>query len=160
MTEMAADHKTTCDLLDREIVAAAKAIDKERFSALVFARCCVMLCARLGGMDVTQDKSQMIEMTDYNVRCCCQPTKILGLLRLPTGLRSGDVVHAHERGTGVGHPIKMMDFTQITRISLELLRDAGAVTDYARRQRELAVYSDDRPIEFWRKIQGFTEVKT
>jgi hypothetical protein len=24
-------------------------------------------------------------------------------------------------------------------------------------QHELAIYSDDRPIEFWRRVRGFTE---
>jgi hypothetical protein len=73
------------------------------------------------------------------VRCCCQPTKVFGFMRLDRDDRPGTV--------------RVVD-VQGTRHQVELKRYSdgnGLLND------EIAVYSDDQPLEFWRRIVGFVE---
>ena len=63
---------------------------------------------------------------------------------------------------GKVHPIKLM--------SIYIDRHASCVSDYLRvpvpvevyehTVPEIAIYSDDRPLEFWRTIPGFVEAPT
>lgn len=80
------------------------------------------------------------------VRCCCTPNKIFGFLKYDGSDRKAD------GGT----------------IYIRVLNKTGgaervALRDMHRRRRgpqievELAVYSEERPIEFWRNIAGFIE---
>lgn len=96
----------------------------------------------------------------YNVRCCCQPQKIFGTLDIPavtarfprevnvnlripvTPLVSLSAPPACEYGT---------DVLWTTNFEVVVFRLRWFGRD------ELAVYSDDRPIEFWRGIPGFEE---
>jgi hypothetical protein len=96
----------------------------------------------------------------FAVRCCCTPKKIFGFIKLPAP------VHAHlpEHRTlidcyGRQHPIKLLSIYD---------RTGYCLSDYYRNARppdailehtipEIAIYSDDRPIEFWRTIPGFVE---
>jgi hypothetical protein len=74
------------------------------------------------------------------VRCCCQPTRIFGFLRL-------------ERDHGP--TVTVTDVFGAQQV-LELKRycaGGGFIND------ERAIYSDDRPIEFWRSIPGFVEAR-
>jgi hypothetical protein len=73
----------------------------------------------------------------YAVRCCCQPTKLLGWIRLPTEAEERRAWTALSRRDGP------------TYVELKRLTDEGV--------SEVAVYSDDRPIEFWRTVDGFRE---
>ncbi|MGY4269690.1 MULTISPECIES: hypothetical protein [unclassified Bradyrhizobium] len=91
----------------------------------------------------------------YLVRCCCEPDKILGYLTVP-----------HEMRNGERYPICRMDQLLInarpfepselvhSKIETALFR----TLINADGNREIAVYSDDRPIEFWRGVRGFEEV--
>jgi hypothetical protein len=97
-------------------------------------------------------------MTTYPVRCCCQPTKIFGYIDVPAGAKTH---------------FEVLSFVPSTPIwdhkNLEPVPAAGSVEQHTIEIRpiklenmepgeyELAVYSDDRPIEFWRKIRGFHE---
>lgn len=75
-----------------------------------------------------------------NVRCCCQPTKILG--QLPVS----DPSPSHFRvvdSDGQGHLIEIREVWDYL--------SKGGMT------HESAIYSEDRPIAFWRTIPGFVE---
>lgn len=94
-------------------------------------------------------------MPRYLVRCCCQPQKILGTLDLAEPVR-GREVQVRER---IRFPLRsMLDFDPAAPIPHNPIRH-HTVKIRIFGLHELAVYSDDRPIEFWRKIEGFTENK-
>lgn len=89
----------------------------------------------------------------YPVRCCCQPKTLLGHLEGPDQLKHRDRFAIIEEPKW--HPPLLGSPT-------------GSVTTYIHQAEvrqwtadglnfELAVYSEDRPIEFWRKIKGFIE---
>ena len=73
----------------------------------------------------------------FAVRCCCQPTKILGFLRLEDG------------------PIDRVVVSDVYGGWHQLLLRESVHTVHA--PREIAIYADDRPIDFWRSIDGFVE---
>lgn len=90
-------------------------------------------------------------MARYAVRCCCQPRKIFGYLELPAGLRHGDRVPIYRP---VRTPLlAAFDGPAIVNsceyVELRILGHRDG-------RRELAVYSDDRPEEFWRDLPNFT----
>lgn len=78
------------------------------------------------------------------VRCCCTPTKVLGFMIVPEHARFLLV----EDIMGGTHSIELKEIGQQFRT----WRGTSPIT-------ELAIYSDDRPIEFWRGIIGFMEAK-
>jgi len=105
-------------------------------------------------------------LTTLNVRCCCAPKKILGTLEVPSdwAVRPGR------------WPLKLYGpLPTLKEVLAELEKSpqkipyTSVVIDIRRFQewdseamgynRALAVYSDDHPIEFWRKIPGFKEAK-
>jgi hypothetical protein len=106
------------------------------------------------------DRTPMIYPSDVvrlNVRCCCQPVKILGTLEVPAykakypgkiviGAESDCVASRNALRTTEPVPKPQI-------IEAELRRFIG----YTNGQSivELAVYSDDRPIEFWKRIPTF-----
>jgi hypothetical protein len=77
-----------------------------------------------------------------NVRCCCTPTKVLGTMPWPGG--SEQMTFA--RKTGLFDPP-----TKVTVHVRQFMHADGL--------KELAVYSDDRGVEFWRAIPGFREIE-
>jgi hypothetical protein len=74
-------------------------------------------------------------MPRLNVRCCCQPQKILGTLEVASLYPNQRL--AARRG--------------IVEIEVRAFCNAGEM------EYEFAVYSDDRPIEFWRQFASFQE---
>ena len=104
------------------------------------------------------------------VRCCCQPTKLLGFLRLPD--RHAVLYKITDRA-GVRHTVEIRSIGESTIIrETKHARDCAFVTSdgpapctcgsAATRttiERELAVYSEDRGVDFWRTIPAFVEVK-
>ena len=91
------------------------------------------------------------------VRCCCTPKKILGFLRVPAELvGNGRSITLYDRG-GNGHRVELLGFDDDTSICAmpQVLRRNLRDVDLGRRKREFAVYSDDRPIEFWRNFAEF-----
>ena len=92
-------------------------------------------------------------MTAHPVRCCCQPNKIFGYLDLPTEGRPGYyTVFEHLKPLKVGpicNPVLTIEAPQNYTVELRPIIADGELN--------VAVYSDDRPIEFWRSIRGFRE---
>jgi hypothetical protein len=85
----------------------------------------------------------------YPVRCCCQPTKIFGFLRLPIGSARPVVLDLN----GARHEI------EVKTISEKIIDcPEGLPPNEISRADERAIYSDDRPLAFWRGIPGFVEV--
>jgi hypothetical protein len=77
-----------------------------------------------------------------NVRCCCQPQKILGTLDVPAAPK----LHAFIK---TSETVRMMaDDGQVETIELRLFHDQQ--TGY-----ETAVYSEERPVEFWQRFHSF-----
>jgi hypothetical protein len=93
-------------------------------------------------------------MHRLNVRCCCQPQKILGTIELAS-LSRRQYVYIHPEYPSfrdcIDRPNEIVPSMQPIIIELRNFFDPAAS------EFELAVYSDDRPIEFWRKFPGFKE---
>jgi hypothetical protein len=86
------------------------------------------------------------------VRCCCNPKKILGFL--PVQERS--ILSGIARVQQTYDPDIMLAMHQ-SFVSDAMLKVHGVkIRQYG---MEHAVYSDDRPVEFWRKIHNFVEAK-
>lgn len=86
-----------------------------------------------------------------NVRCCCQPQKILGSLEVSSN-RDRFLVH---ESVSFKYPLanEPRNNVPVHEIQVRYFKN------YEEGTLERAVYSDDRPIEFWRKIPGFRENK-
>lgn len=90
------------------------------------------------------------------VRCCCNGERILGFLKVTqqerergTGRRSTMTVGQSYLAAPFGNaPLPVVDFDNIT-FRLQEFHSRGG--------DELAVYSEDRPVEFWRNVRGFVE---
>jgi len=95
------------------------------------------------------------------VRCCCKPTKVLGFIKLPVDrARRGHVRLMKRRQSAllapmnllrVPEPVSNEDFYADVRI------ETMSGFENGESNREVAIYSEDRPIEFWRSIEGFVE---
>ena len=84
----------------------------------------------------------------YAVRCCCMPRNVLGWLHLPTlpaGIRSLEVPEACGWSSGLEQP---RESPRRHLVKLRMYEGMGGF-------QELAVYSDDRPLDFWLKLSGF-----
>ncbi len=75
------------------------------------------------------------------VRCCCTPVKILGFLSVP-------------KSDGIG------TLRMINRYGPMIVADLDVKFARCNGFDERAIYSEERPIEFWRQFdQDFMEVK-
>lgn len=91
------------------------------------------------------------------VRCCCTPTKILGFLKLPASVcKPGEV------------PVAVARRVELRSFSIDdSVKPYETVVAYERVHlrhygypSELAVYSEEKPAEHWRKFEGmFVEVR-
>jgi hypothetical protein len=81
------------------------------------------------------------------VRCCCTPTKIFGFIRIPERLYRPGIMRLPMRSQL--HSMGTIDDARTTDALLEVK------TIYRGREIELAVYSDDRPYQFWMDVDGF-----
>ncbi len=93
-------------------------------------------------------------MHRLNVRCCCQPQKILGTLELRSLALRQEVYIPPEYPSIWSKPEAINEIVQVPPYETIVLRQFYHL---ATGELELAVYSDDRPIEFWRKFKGFRE---
>jgi hypothetical protein len=85
----------------------------------------------------------------FPVNCCCQPDVLLGFIRLPADGQQfvdGQKFVIRDR-RGRPHDVELKRLALISETT----------TSYVL-QHEMAVYSDDRPIKFWRTIPIFREV--
>lgn len=101
----------------------------------------------------------------FAVRCCCTPQKVFGFIKL-TAPESHINLPDHRTLTdnyGQQHPIKLMSIyvNKHYPCSLKNFKDFMNFTPpqevIEHTAPEIAIYSDDRPIEFWRTIPGFVE---
>ncbi len=97
-------------------------------------------------------------MKRVEVRCCCQPRKLLGTL--PVGdaeLRIGATLMFGRI------PLKLERWAHIVEVSPDLLRDAASPSlfEYLRQSRAggVAFKADGLPIEVLRTIPEFIEAK-
>lgn len=94
-------------------------------------------------------------MPRLNIRCCCQPQKIFGTLDVPSISRHIVVMIVEEPRRSCSDGPGGVDFKEISqgpRYETIKLRDFIKPSG-----TEIAVYSDDRPIEFWRQFSSFKE---
>lgn len=85
----------------------------------------------------------------YAVRCCCTPTKVFGHLEGPDNVRSFRVLDKEYK------EYKEYKVREL-RVETIALPDHTS-PDFYRYER--AIYSEDRPLEFWANIRGFTMTK-
>lgn len=91
-----------------------------------------------------------------NVRCCCQPTKILGTMEVPSSMTSPGTFRVLLRSSlGPLAEWKPQELSSEQPIKTEVLKTA-TIAGF-RGEPELAVYGEERPMEFWRQIPTFRE---
>lgn len=83
----------------------------------------------------------------YAVRCCCQPAKVLGHIDGPDGVQSFRVALMGSALDGW-----MQSPPQHAEVQVREFQDEHERT-------ERAVYSEDRGLDFWRQVYGFTELR-
>jgi len=93
-------------------------------------------------------------MKRINVRCCCQPQKILGSLKVPNDIAKtgGKFAISEEVSISSFKHENLLESPKVHRIQIRAFTNGDKV--------ESAVSSEDRPIEFWRNIESFEEVKS
>lgn len=100
-------------------------------------------------------------MTDYRwlaVRCCCTPRRIFGFLRVPAEhARPG--TFSLEPGPRAAQ-VTVKEYRDAVQFCTRTGEPLGAPVAMGDRGGELAVYSDDRPMVFWRGVPGFVELET
>ena len=86
----------------------------------------------------------------YPVWCCCQPRRILGYLELPTGLKDGQRL-------AVQRPLSVRGASPDIAMRLTCGPETILMRTFFNRDvEEIAVYSEDRPLEFWSRLPNFT----
>lgn len=101
-----------------------------------------------------------IEYRWIAVRCCCQPTKVLGFLRATAQQLKARSITLPPRTSSFdleAPGLPMVGLTLERPEVLEILPISNARGVYY--ESESAIYSEDRPIEFWRSVKGFVEAK-
>ena len=91
--------------------------------------------------------------TRLNVRCCCQPERVFGTLEVPAVDTKWAFPLYRKTSTEQFDPNAIPSYKDIEYAYCREIvgtRDDPTV-------REVAVYSEDRPIEFWREIETFIE---
>lgn len=97
----------------------------------------------------------------FAVRCCCTPRKVFGFLNLPV---AGPDKRTVTDLFGQKHTVALMPIyvnNTMPCTMVDYLRNQDMLLDVAQRITlpEIAIYSDDRSIDFWRSIVGFVEAK-
>lgn len=88
------------------------------------------------------------------VRCCCHGERILGFLKL----RTGQAVEGRTLVTDQPHYSSVLSAMAHPSVQETVKRWPVTIKEFAGiEQRELAVYSEDRPVEYWRDVPGFVE---
>lgn len=92
----------------------------------------------------------------YAVRCCCEPGKILGFLRL---MHKETTFWVEDYETGKKEKIEIQPMHESNFSYCPPYKAGEVLPDFRPYKEELAVHSNDRPIEFWRRVKGFMEIK-
>jgi hypothetical protein len=106
----------------------------------------------------------LIDQYDWlAVRCCCQPVKVVGFLRLPRKIAAAQVTTIVDIA-GQRHEIQIREMASYDE-ACRIMMNGGKLVSYLkgdvvqpRAELERAIYSEERPIDFWRRIPGFVEV--
>lgn len=98
----------------------------------------------------TYDLPERRDVAWYAVRCCCKPNTIFGFLSLEPCRQQQKVKDRR----GNEHTVELRPIAQICVPDNSWEYRSIVEPVY---EQEVAVYSDDRPIEFWREIPGFIE---
>src|SRR5688500_15965552 len=95
-------------------------------------------------------------MKSYNVRLEFDPVEHIGTILLQPGLKAGHEIEICEPASFGAAPKIILS----TRIEEEAIRSHRFVLDIYQDRGvfEVAVRSD-KPVEFWRRVPGFTERK-
>jgi hypothetical protein len=88
----------------------------------------------------------------YAVRCCCTPNTIYGFMKLPESTEDARGVTVIDRHGSHHH-------VHLKRVGHSAYDRDATLTAMPHVSDEIAIYSDDRGIEFWRRIDGFVEVQ-
>ena len=88
----------------------------------------------------------------YAVRCCCMPEKVLGHLDGPAGVPGFHVALRKSFSNRYQE-------TEVLRPEAPVYVEVRAFR-HENGSRELAVYSDDRPVEFWAQIPSFVPLNS
>ncbi len=96
----------------------------------------------------------------YPVRCCCVPNKILGFLRVAEGSKTGVRTLTLPDMYGERHKVEVRRIQERVTLNVDDPYKPGIYASYKVGDfiDELAIYSDDRTVEFWRKMPHFMEV--
>lgn len=96
----------------------------------------------------------------FAVRCCCTPKKVFGFIKMeaPYPNERFPVVRTLVDNMGTPQSIKLMSIF-VNKNFCGSITERISPPDYMLEHTvpEVAIYSDDRPIEFWRTIPGFVE---
>jgi hypothetical protein len=95
----------------------------------------------------------MPEKQWYAVRCCCTPKKIFGFIRLPVGAKKLSLPLVSKPAEFVPWE-EFPHLVEMERVEIEIKPISSMSGNL-----EYSIYSDDRPIEFWRRVPGFIEAK-
>lgn len=97
-------------------------------------------------------------MPRLNIRCCCRPEKILGMLDLPTTDR---IQRLTTRSVVRPMVLKLNeDIHANTTANTTIEHHTIQLRIYNKEDgtEELSVYSDDKPVEYWKQFIGFIEI--
>lgn len=89
------------------------------------------------------------------VRCCCQPQKLLGWLPVPDGVGAGDTVHfvvsrpRWRLASREAEPV--FEMADVITLPVAILDENG--------RSSLALKSEETPVERLRQIPGFVEAR-
>ena len=97
------------------------------------------------------DRRSVERYRRYEVRCCCQPQKVLGTLPWPSDDMYASVCVPDPEGWSL--VTATIELRTMNRLGPPVF-GIGALRE---RIMEYVIYSEDRGIDFWRKLEGFEE---
>jgi len=83
----------------------------------------------------------------------------MGFIRLPERLYRPGTVRLPVRSKVYAGPRSEEDFPTDVLVEVRGISESKVSIDTQYFEHEIAIYSDDRPIEFWRDVAGFVEAK-
>src|SRR5215831_6329061 len=91
----------------------------------------------------------------YAVRCCCMPVKVMGWLDLPKDCPDKLTIALFQ-----SVPLNFWNLSPEEQVHHSPIQNLQAVIElktyvHLSGSWERAVYSDDRPLSFWKRIPGF-----
>lgn len=88
-----------------------------------------------------------------NVRCCCSPTKVFGTLHVPGPVSPGQAI----RIPMLDGSTELVLIREIYTVRYPIFLDESQEVKPVGQATELAIYSEERPIQFWLGAVGFTK---